>query len=81
MRVNSHDCPVGLGEGKKKDNVDPFPAIMGLGKECETQPLWTAVSAAHNNLQMERIETVGWRPNRRPDGLTQVVLFTRKTFG
>lgn len=22
----------------------PFPAITGLGKECETQPLWTAVA-------------------------------------
>lgn len=68
-------------EKEKKDNVDPFPAIMSLGKECETQPLRTAVSAAPNNLQMERIEAEGWRANRRPDGLTQVVLFTRKTFG
>lgn len=74
MRVNGHDYP----SEKKKDNVDPFPAIMGLGKECETQPLWTAVRL-HNNLQMEGIEAVGWRATRWANGLTQVVLFTRNT--
>lgn len=41
----------------EKDYVRPFTAIMGLGKECETQPLWTAIPTLYNNLQMERI----WR--------------------
>lgn len=59
LRVNCHDCPV-----EKKTMYAPFPAIMGLGKECETQPLWTAVTTLHNNLQMEWIgRWVGWRGN------------------
>lgn len=36
---------------------------MSLGKECETQPLWTAVTVPYNNLQMDctgrRVELKG----------------------